>query len=118
MDFFALMPHYCIHPALVIEKIDRKPIHTQTFLLFFAYLASPIEPQNVTVDDIDQASVKISWKQANHNGNDHVYRIECHRLIEGRSVPCESYITYQPNRTLINGTRFVSKQNKSSTEKK
>ena len=68
-------------------------------------LGSPTEPQNVTVDDIDQASVKISWKQSTEDTNDIVYRIECHRLIEGRTVPCETYITYQPNRTFINGTR-------------
>jgi hypothetical protein len=58
------------------------------------------------VDDIDQASVKISWKQANDISHDTVYRIECNRLIEGRLVPCESYISYQPNRTFINGTRY------------
>lgn len=70
------------------------------------FAGSPIEPQNVTVDEIDQASVKISWKQAADNAPDIVYRIECNHLIEGRSVPCESYISYQPNRTFINGTRY------------
>ncbi|CAF0888020.1 unnamed protein product [Rotaria sordida] len=68
-------------------------------------IGSPIEPQNVTVDDIDQASIKISWKRSlDSSSNDIVYRIECNRLIEGRLVSCESYITYQPNRTFINGT--------------
>jgi len=67
-------------------------------------IASPREPQNVTVEEIDQASVKISWKKPIDNAHDLVYRIECHRLIEGRSVPCESYVIYQPNRTFINGT--------------
>ncbi|CAF3631267.1 unnamed protein product [Rotaria socialis] len=65
---------------------------------------SPIEPQNVTVDDIDQASIKISWKRSIDNANDIVYRIECNRLVEGRLIPCESYISYQPNRTFINGS--------------
>ncbi|CAF0852909.1 unnamed protein product [Adineta ricciae] len=69
-----------------------------------ACIGSPIEPQNVTVDDIDQASVKISWKQPIETSNDIVYRIECNHLIEGRSVPCESYISYYPNRTFINST--------------
>jgi len=69
-------------------------------------IGSPIEPQNVTVDDVDQASVKISWKQSHEYANEIVYRIECNHFIEGRLIPCESYITYQPNRTFINGTRY------------
>ena len=56
------------------------------------------------MEEIDQVSVKISWKQPNEISHDVAYRIECHRLIEGRLVPCESYISYQPNRTFINGT--------------
>jgi hypothetical protein len=53
--------------------------------------------------------VKISWKQSNDISHDIVYRIECNHLIEGRLVPCESYISYQPNRTFINGTRYFNK---------
>lgn len=71
-----------------------------------SYLGSPTEPENVTVDDLDQASIKISWKKPFEYSNDIVYRVECNRLIEGRLVPCESYITYQPNRTFINATRY------------
>ena len=76
--------------------------------LTIRFVGSPIEPQNVTVDDIDQASVKISWKQPIEPSNDIVYRIECNHLIEGRSVPCESYISYYPNRTFINSTRYLN----------
>lgn len=70
------------------------------------FIGSPIEPRNVTVDDIDQASIKISWKRQTENANDIVYRLECNRLNEGRLTPCESYISYNPNRTFINGTRY------------
>ncbi|UJR30946.1 hypothetical protein I4U23_018458 [Adineta vaga] len=75
-----------------------------TSLLKSPCIGSPTEPQNVTVDDIDQASVKISWKQPIEYSNDIVYRIECNHLIEGRSIPCESYISYYPNQTFINNT--------------
>ncbi|CAF0904971.1 unnamed protein product [Adineta ricciae] len=59
-------------------------------------IAGPNEPENVTIDDIDQVSVYISWKQS----TDNVYHIECTHTIS-----CESYIIYQPNRTFINGSR-------------
>ena len=60
-------------------------------------LAHPNEPENVTVDELDQVSAKISWKQS----EDTVYHLECHH-----SAPCESYITYQPNQTFIRNSRF------------
>jgi hypothetical protein len=44
------------------------------------------------------------------NSKDLLYRIECNRLIEGRSVPCESYISYQPNRTFINDTGYLNRK--------
>ncbi len=56
----------------------------------------PNEPENVAIDEIDQISVRISWKQL----NDSLYHIECNHI-----TPCESYITYQPNQTFINGSR-------------
>ncbi|CAF0868855.1 unnamed protein product [Adineta ricciae] len=59
-------------------------------------IARPNEPENVTIDDIDQVSVYISWKQS----TDNVYHIECTHTIS-----CESYIIYQPNRTFVNGSR-------------
>ncbi|CAF0812320.1 unnamed protein product [Rotaria sordida] len=58
-------------------------------------ISSPKQPENVTIDDIDQNSVRISWKQA----HDNVYHIECIHF-----TPCESYITYEPNRTFVNGS--------------
>ena len=87
------------------RDIHKNLVGHRLFCCSCASLGSPTEPQNVTVEEIDQASVKISWKQSIDKSHDLVYRVECHRLIEGRTVPCESYITYQPNRTLINGTR-------------
>ncbi|CAF1122630.1 unnamed protein product [Adineta steineri] len=59
-------------------------------------ISEPSEPENVTIDEIDQISVQISWKQS----NDSIYHIECTPLIS-----CESYIIYQPGRTFINGSR-------------
>ncbi|CAF3985128.1 unnamed protein product [Rotaria magnacalcarata] len=56
-------------------------------------IGSPSQPENVTIDEIDQSSVRISWKQL----NDHVYHIECIHF-----VPCESFIIYEPRRTFIN----------------
>ena len=103
------MLHYFNHLVSVIEskQLDRlcSEIISYCYCFCSICLASPREPQNVTVEEIDQASVKISWKKPIDNAHDLVYRIECHRLIEGRSVPCESYVIYQPNRTFINGTR-------------
>ena len=61
------------------------------------YIGSPSEPEHVTIDEIDQVSVEISWKHM----NDTLYHIECHHLI-----PCESYVIYQPNRTNINGSKY------------
>ncbi|CAF0874300.1 unnamed protein product [Didymodactylos carnosus] len=67
-------------------------------------IGSPIEPQNLTVEEIDQASVKISWKRTVNDLSDIIYRIECNRIVDGRSIPCESHVNYYPNRTFLNGT--------------
>jgi hypothetical protein len=66
-------------------------------VFYLIYIGNPSEPQNITMDEIDQVSVKISWRHL----NDIVYHIECNHL-----VPCESFITYQPNQTFINSSRY------------
>ena len=83
--------------ASVRESVAAAELLELTVALLFLSLAHPNEPENVTVDQLDQVSVRISWKQE----EDTVYHLECHH-----SVPCESYITYQPNQTFIQASRF------------
>ncbi|CAF0738708.1 unnamed protein product [Didymodactylos carnosus] len=85
------------------EMCYECPLNSHTINNGSSY-CSPTEPQNLTVEEIDQASVKISWKRTAVDLSHIVYRIECNRIIDGHSTPCESYINYYPNRTFLNGT--------------
>jgi len=61
-------------------------------------IGNPDEPESIAIDEIDQASIRISWKYIDAR----VYHLECHQ-----PTTCPTYFIFQPNRTFINSSKYL-----------